>query len=173
MLVILSLVPMVSAPPLLPPEPPLPSPPPQAVRAMAVIAMPAPAASARRPPLETDLIRYLVFMGAGRGAHEALPPRPPVGDGDPCLAHSISRASGLRRCCYAVVTGANRTPSLLAGPPSGEPATAGRLSAWRPRPIRPCSPSSPRTAVACSRRSSATAARSCPTSATPGIPPTA
>src|SRR3954470_3024165 len=67
MLVILSLVPMVSAPPLLPPEPPLPSPPPQAVRARAVIAMPAPAASARRPPLETDLIRYLVFMGAGRG----------------------------------------------------------------------------------------------------------
>jgi hypothetical protein len=45
----------------------LPPPPPQAVSASAVIVMPAPTASARRPPLETDLIRYLVFMGAGRG----------------------------------------------------------------------------------------------------------
>src|SRR4051794_7958186 len=110
MLVILSLVPIVSAPPPPPPEPPLSSPPPQAVRARAVIAMPAPAASARRPPLETDLIRYyLVFMGAGRGREQA-PPRPPVAGGDQCLAQSISRASGLRGGCYAVVTGVGRTP---------------------------------------------------------------
>src|SRR3569833_3985221 len=107
MLVILTLVPMVSAPPLLPPDPPMPSPPPQSVWAMAVIAMPAPAASARRPPLETDLIRYyLVFMGAGRGAHEALSPRPPVADGDhmpstehfPGIRPGVWLLSGRDRC---------------------------------------------------------------------------
>src|SRR4051794_13440060 len=105
MLVILSLVPMVSEPPPPPPEPPSSSllPPPQAVRASAVIAMPAVAANARRPPLETDLIRYLVFMGAGRGRTHA-PPRPPVADWRSMPSTRVSAAAGLRTGCYAVVT---------------------------------------------------------------------
>src|SRR5919107_3019348 len=57
--VILSLVPMVSAsPPPPPPEPPPSSPPPpHAARASAVTARPAVATRAPRPPVETELIR--------------------------------------------------------------------------------------------------------------------
>src|SRR3954470_13519188 len=103
MLVILSLVPMARAPPPPPPEPSSSLlPPPQAVRASAVIAMPAVAANARRPPLETDLIRYLVFMGAGRGRTLA-PPRPPVADWRSMPSTRFSAAAGLRTGCYAVV----------------------------------------------------------------------
>src|SRR3954452_14590385 len=133
-----------SPPPLS--EPPL-SPPPQAVRASAVIAMPAVAASARRPPLETDLIRYLVFMGAGRGREQA-PPRPPVAGGDQCLAQSISRASGLRGGCYAVVTGVGRTPWPRSAPVEDARPGRGRLSACRPS-TPACSPSSPNPVRAC------------------------
>src|SRR3954452_24918 len=67
---------MVSVSPLLLPEPPLSLPPPQAVSARAVIAMPAVAASARRPPLEREVIRYLVFMGADRGRDRRRRGRP-------------------------------------------------------------------------------------------------
>src|SRR5690242_2085100 len=124
-----SVVPIVSEPPLPPLEPPLlPFPPPQAVRASAVIAMPAPAAS-RRPPFETDLIRYLVFMGAGRGRTKRSYRGRPWLSEMPCLAHDISRASALRRCCYPVVTGADGSPSRSGRPPRGSWHRAGRLSA--------------------------------------------
>src|SRR3954468_6061173 len=75
--VILSVVPIVRAPPAEEPPPLLPPPPPQAASVSAVTVMPAVAISARRP-LEPDLIRYLVFKGSGPRAHTGAPPRPPV-----------------------------------------------------------------------------------------------
>ena len=66
-------------PPLLEPplEEPLPlvlPPPPQAVRASAVIATPAVAASTRRPLLGTDLTRYLDLPGTVPGFPDAPTP---------------------------------------------------------------------------------------------------
>src|SRR3569833_1870491 len=75
--VILSLVPMISA--LLPPpdEPPSPSSlPPHADSASAVAVMPAVATSMRRPLLDTEFIRYLDLMEAASGRTKA-PLRPP------------------------------------------------------------------------------------------------
>src|SRR3954452_6883058 len=120
--VILSLVPMVSVPP--PPEPPLSLlPPPHAVSASAVTAMPDVAASRRRPLLETEFIRYLVFVEADRRRSER-PQRPPVAVGDHMPSTQHFRGSGPGTCCYPVVTGQCRCmcASGRVGPlPAGRP----------------------------------------------------